>query len=90
MKTVRVRRIDPVTASMAALILYGVFLLLIQSVDFVNAIVRDTPARPGSFPFGFVVLTAFTSSLLTLLACLIYNAVARWTGGVKVTLTEES
>lgn len=70
------------------LLVYAVFLFVVQAVLLAPALLHGQELRPVLIAFPTLLLATLTTSLVSLVACLVYNLIARWTGGIKVDVHE--
>jgi hypothetical protein len=88
MKSLRIRRIDPVSASLSVLLVYAILLCVLQAVQLAIALLRGQDLRPALIAFPTLVIVTLTTSLVTLVVCIVYNIIVRWTGGLKIDVHE--
>lgn len=88
MKPLRIRRIDPISVSLSVLLIYAVFFGALQAVHLTVALLRGQDARAAVVSFPTLLLVTFSTSLASLVVCLVYNLIARWTGGIRIDVQE--
>jgi hypothetical protein len=88
MKFLRIRRIDPISVSLSVLLVYAAFFGVLQAVHLAVALLRGQDARAALISLSTLVLVTFSTSLAALVVCLVYNLIARWTGGIRIDVQE--
>ena len=84
--TRRISRFAIHRTSATIALLYGLYGLF-----FVPMLLLSPPAdhKPGNFVFALPVLFTVLSYAMVAVMCAVYNLVARWTGGIELTIDEE-
>jgi len=90
MKTIHIKRIDPISVSTTVLILYTLGALIINGVNLLLHLIRGTPATQTIQSIPIFILMIVSTSLVTLIVCLVYNFISMVTGGIKIDVEEST
>jgi len=90
MKTIHIKRIDPISASKTVLILYIAGALVIYGINLLTHLLQGTPTNSMIHSIPILLLMIISSSLATLIVCLAYNFISMKTGGIKIDIVEST
>ncbi len=86
----RVARIAPLQAGKVAAVMYGIFAIVMVPFFLLPWLLGAKNALPPWLPLVLVPLYIVAGFIMTILMAWLYNVIARWVGGLEITLSSES